>query len=233
MAARRIGVGEPVSTEAVEQYQGRQDVGFLYSLDVGCDSGGHHTVSTCRGLCFLAPSWFALSPLFVTWRLSCRLRKYASPTMPLIPQLVTAAAWITSIGIVALVPIDVWSTLHGTSRASVAVIWEIAYWWGSLISAVSWPPDADTLAVQRNSQLVLVVMVAPKVVMRTEAAALSAPGFETADQGKLLPSASAYDKRSRGNYPGGKTRLLMTSCMPLQDHTGFDLVYHSGCARLL
>ena len=48
--------------------------------------------------------------------------------MPHTPQLTTAVAWITSIGIVALVPIDVWSTLNKTSRESVAVMWSVAYW---------------------------------------------------------------------------------------------------------
>ena len=57
-----------------------------------------------------------------------RLRRFASPTTPITASLITAVAWITSIGIVALVPIDVWSTLKATSRSSVAVMWEIAYW---------------------------------------------------------------------------------------------------------
>ena len=48
--------------------------------------------------------------------------------MPVIVQLITAVGWITSIGIVALVPIDVWASLHKSNRSSVAVMWSIAYW---------------------------------------------------------------------------------------------------------
>ena len=43
-------------------------------------------------------------------------------------QLVASVGWITSISIVALVPIDVWSTLYNTDRHQVAVLWLICYW---------------------------------------------------------------------------------------------------------
>ena len=65
-----------------------------------------------------------------------RIRRYASPTVSLVVRFVTAYAWLTSMCIVALVPIDVWSTLMNMQSApdivcpitAIYVIWNIAYW---------------------------------------------------------------------------------------------------------
>ncbi|KAK9808359.1 hypothetical protein WJX73_005749 [Symbiochloris irregularis] len=73
-------------------------------------------------------SFYVPAMVAVTAAVIVLLRRYAAPTMPYLPRIVTAVAWVTSIGIVALVPIDIWSTMNKTSRKSVSVIWSTAYW---------------------------------------------------------------------------------------------------------
>ena len=48
--------------------------------------------------------------------------------MHLSAQLVASMGWITSISIVALVPIDVWSSLRDGNTKPVSVLWTISYW---------------------------------------------------------------------------------------------------------
>lgn len=57
-----------------------------------------------------------------------RVRKYAAPSVPLLVRFIAMVAWLTSISIVALVPIDVWTTLNHTSTESIVILWMSCYW---------------------------------------------------------------------------------------------------------
>ncbi len=58
-----------------------------------------------------------------------RLRKYASPRVPLLVRLIAGVGWFTSISIIAIVPIDVWTTLNGGDNSSIFIMWKICYWY--------------------------------------------------------------------------------------------------------
>lgn len=60
----------------------------------------------------------------------CSIRKYAGKDVEWIVRIATAYAWLTSMCIVGLVPLDVWTTLAGitTARDFVGVLWSVAYW---------------------------------------------------------------------------------------------------------
>ena len=60
--------------------------------------------------------------------ISCRLRRYAAPTVHWFARLLVLAGWVTSVSIVALVPIDVWSTLKHSQNTSINIMWSISYW---------------------------------------------------------------------------------------------------------
>lgn len=57
-----------------------------------------------------------------------RLRRFSAPNTHWFAKLLVMAGWITSISIVALVPIDVWSTLKHTQNKSINAMWSISYW---------------------------------------------------------------------------------------------------------
>jgi hypothetical protein len=59
-----------------------------------------------------------------------RIRRYAGQGVELVVKGATAYAWLTSMCIVALVPLDVWTTLAQITagRAFVGVLWSISYW---------------------------------------------------------------------------------------------------------
>lgn len=60
-----------------------------------------------------------------------RLRQYSAPTVHWFARLLVLTGWMTSISIVALVPIDVWATLQHTQNKSINVLWSISYWCGA------------------------------------------------------------------------------------------------------
>ncbi|KAK9907685.1 hypothetical protein WJX75_008089 [Coccomyxa subellipsoidea] len=62
------------------------------------------------------------------------LRRYASPRVPLLVRLIAAVGWMTSISIIAIVPIDVWTTLNGGNNKSVFIMWAICYWATQLLT---------------------------------------------------------------------------------------------------
>ena len=66
----------------------------------------------------------------------CRLRKYAAPKVHWFAKLLVLAGWLTSISIVALVPIDVWATLAHKQSRSIFLMWSISYWYPPISS---WP----------------------------------------------------------------------------------------------
>ncbi|KAL0026350.1 hypothetical protein WJX79_001807 [Trebouxia sp. C0005] len=59
------------------------------------------------------------------------LRFYAAPGVPLFVQAIAVIAWVTSLSIVALVPVDVLDSLLGTSGSitgPLGILWSISYW---------------------------------------------------------------------------------------------------------
>lgn len=60
-----------------------------------------------------------------------RLRYYAAPGVPLAVRAIAVVGWVTSLSIVALVPVDVLNSLQGTSGSlsgPLGVLWSISYW---------------------------------------------------------------------------------------------------------
>lgn len=59
---------------------------------------------------------------------SLRLRRFSAPKVHWFAKMLVLLGWITSISIVALVPIDVWATLKATQNHSINIMWSISYW---------------------------------------------------------------------------------------------------------
>ena len=58
----------------------------------------------------------------------CRLRRYCADTVVWSVRITTAFAWLTSMMVVAVVPLDVYSTLKHEKPAALGVMWNIAFW---------------------------------------------------------------------------------------------------------
>eukprot|EP00884_Botryococcus_braunii_P014847 jgi/Botrbrau1/23363/Bobra.0051s0016.1 len=56
------------------------------------------------------------------------IRRYAAPSVPILVRFIASIGWLTSISIVALVPIDVWTTLNHNSSESILILWMSCYW---------------------------------------------------------------------------------------------------------
>lgn len=74
----------------------------------------------------------------------CRLRFYAAQGVPLFVRAIAVIAWVTSLSIVALVPVDVLDSLLGTSGSITGpldVLWSISYWY--TLTHGPWQPYAQ------------------------------------------------------------------------------------------
>lgn len=59
----------------------------------------------------------------------CRIRKFAARNLEVAVQLATAYAWLTSMMVIALVPIDVWGAYtQSPSTKPIFILWNVAYW---------------------------------------------------------------------------------------------------------
>eukprot|EP00887_Chlorella_sp_A99_P002113 scaffold21.g2113.t1 len=56
------------------------------------------------------------------------IRKYAAPKVSPLVLVITSLAWLTALSVVALVPIDVYSTLAQRRTGPLEVFWNISYW---------------------------------------------------------------------------------------------------------
>jgi hypothetical protein len=67
------------------------------------------------------------------------LRKLAAPRVTPVVLAVTFVGWLTSLSVVALVPIDVYASLARREPGSLDVLWSISYWWAR--PAAAWAPQ--------------------------------------------------------------------------------------------
>jgi hypothetical protein len=72
--------------------------------------------------------FFSISVAFIFLAIGYLLRRFAGPTVPYVVQIATAYAWLVSFSVIALVPIDVWSTLAQAPQGGISILWRIAYW---------------------------------------------------------------------------------------------------------
>lgn len=72
-----------------------------------------------------------------------RLRKLAAPKVTPVVLAVTFVGWLTSLSVVALVPIDVYSALGHKDPGSLDILWSISYWCaaGRRRRRLFWPPS--------------------------------------------------------------------------------------------
>jgi len=63
------------------------------------------------------------------------LRYYASPKLSLLVYCSTGLAWLTSLSIISLVPIDVWATVSQQRNERIGTLWDISYW---ITFALTW-----------------------------------------------------------------------------------------------
>lgn len=60
--------------------------------------------------------------------LECRLRRFCAASVTVPVKLVTAYAWLNCMAVVAIVPIDVYSTLEHKKTAALGYMWMVAFW---------------------------------------------------------------------------------------------------------
>lgn len=58
----------------------------------------------------------------------CRTWRYVAPKVSVISVVVTCIAWLTSLSIVALVPIDVYTTIADLPVPALEILWTVSYW---------------------------------------------------------------------------------------------------------
>lgn len=51
-----------------------------------------------------------------------------APKISLLSVMVTCVAWLTSLSVIALVPIDVYSTLADIAVPALDILWSVSYW---------------------------------------------------------------------------------------------------------
>ena len=59
-----------------------------------------------------------------------RLRKLTAPKVSPVVLAITYIGWLTSLSVVALVPIDVYIALAHQNQGPLATLWSISYWCG-------------------------------------------------------------------------------------------------------
>lgn len=58
-----------------------------------------------------------------------RINHFAEKHVEWSVRLATGYGWLTSMGVVALVPLDVWATLAKQPVQAVGTLWDVTYWW--------------------------------------------------------------------------------------------------------
>jgi hypothetical protein len=58
----------------------------------------------------------------------CRMRRYAAPKVGVVTLLITGFAWLTSLSVIALVPIDVYTTLAHWDVPALKPLWKTSFW---------------------------------------------------------------------------------------------------------
>ncbi|KAJ9517407.1 hypothetical protein QJQ45_016782, partial [Haematococcus lacustris] len=73
-------------------------------------------------------TFFVFSIIGISASILLLIRRYADHNVELIVKVATAYAWFTAMCVVALVPLDVWTTLTSRPTAAVGGFWNFAYW---------------------------------------------------------------------------------------------------------
>mmetsp|Transcript_25028 Transcript_25028/g.45297 ORF Transcript_25028/g.45297 Transcript_25028/m.45297 type:complete len:451 (-) Transcript_25028:887-2239(-) len=73
-------------------------------------------------------AFFYFSMFMVSIAIFYLLRRYSSRTVTLGVKTAAAYAWLTSMAVVAIVPVDVYSTLNGKKPVELGIMWNFAYW---------------------------------------------------------------------------------------------------------
>jgi hypothetical protein len=73
-------------------------------------------------------AFFGVALVLVLGVIVLLLRRYAGPNVPVVVKLATSYAWLTSLSIVVIVPIDVYTTLTKQQTPVMGVLWDICYW---------------------------------------------------------------------------------------------------------
>lgn len=72
--------------------------------------------------------FYAVAMSAVAVAVAFLLRKLAAPKVTPVVLAVTYAGWLTSLSVVALVPIDVYTSLAGKDTGALSTLWSISYW---------------------------------------------------------------------------------------------------------
>ncbi|KAF8067159.1 lmbrd2 [Scenedesmus sp. PABB004] len=83
--------------------------------------------------------FFALGLVGVGSTIAALLRRYAAPSVPLVVSGATAYAWLVSMSIVLITPMDVAAALAHAPEAAIGVLWKITYWSTQVLTWLALP----------------------------------------------------------------------------------------------
>ncbi|KAG2481922.1 hypothetical protein HYH03_019121 [Edaphochlamys debaryana] len=73
-------------------------------------------------------TFFVFSMVLVSGAILALLRRYCAKSVMLTVKVTTAYAWLISMAVVAIVPLDVFSTLDDKKPSELGVMWDVAFW---------------------------------------------------------------------------------------------------------
>lgn len=169
----------------------------------------------------------------------CRLRRFAAPKTHWFAKLLVMAGWITSISIVALVPIDVWATLKHTQNRSINTMWSISYWLALACRLLGWLllilVKLSNLIQSVFGNLISVIILTTKFVVAMPIAFCSRVSASQWNEKAQVDWAPRED-----NLRGlSVTKKAVKNCikhqysLPLQVYANADLGSHTPVPRLL
>ncbi|GIL77008.1 hypothetical protein Vretimale_3267 [Volvox reticuliferus] len=73
-------------------------------------------------------TFFIFSMIIVFGAILLLLRRYCASSVVLSVKVTTAYAWLTAMAVVAIVPLDVFSTLNNSKPSELGYMWNVAFW---------------------------------------------------------------------------------------------------------
>jgi len=83
--------------------------------------------------------FFSLVSIPIVGVVAWLLYLFPLKNVPLSVRIAMAYAWLTSISIIAFIPVDVWATLNGNNVHPIYVMWEISFWSTQFLTWVGIP----------------------------------------------------------------------------------------------